>query len=165
MIEAIPERMDLKRALLERLAKIVSKETIVASNTSGLRISEMLAGRSDDFKSRFLVVHFFNPVRYMKLLELVTGPETKPEVLARVRHFGEDVLGKGIVIGKDTPNFVGNRIGTHAMLVAVHQMLEDGLTPEDVDAITGPAMGLARGGLRSKPGRRAGMALSWGDMK
>jgi 3-hydroxyacyl-CoA dehydrogenase len=141
VIEAIPERMDLKRSLFERLEKIVSKETIVASNTSGLRISEMLTGRSDDFKSRFLVVHFFNPVRYMKLLELVTGPDTKPEVLARVRHFGEDVLGKGIVIGKDTPNFVGNRIGTHAMLVAVHQMLEDGLTQEDVDAITGPAMG------------------------
>jgi len=141
VIEAIPERMDLKRSLFERLEKIVSKETIVASNTSGLRISEMLAGRGDDFKSRFLVVHFFNPVRYMKLLELVTGPDTKPEVLARVRYFGEDVLGKGIVIGKDTPNFVGNRIGTHAMLVAVHQMLEDGLTQEDVDAITGPAMG------------------------
>jgi 3-hydroxyacyl-CoA dehydrogenase len=141
VVEAIPERMDLKRALLERLEKSVGAETVIASNTSGLRISEMLAGRSADFRGRFLVMHFFNPVRYMKLLELVSGPDTRPDVLARVRHFGEDVLGKGIVIGKDTPNFVGNRIGTHAMLTAVHQMLEDGLSPEDVDAITGPAMG------------------------
>lgn len=141
VIEAIPERMDLKRSLFERLEKVVSDETLIASNTSGLRIAEMLVGRSDSFRGRFLVMHFFNPVRYMKLLELVVGPDTRPDALARVRHLGEDVLGKGIVIGKDTPNFVGNRIGTHAMLVAIHQMAADDLTPEDVDAITGPAMG------------------------
>jgi 3-hydroxyacyl-CoA dehydrogenase len=141
VIEAIPERMELKRSLFERLEKVIGDETVVASNTSGLRIAEMLEGRSDAFRGRFLVMHFFNPVRYMKLLELVVGPDTRADVLARVRHLGEDVLGKGIVIGKDTPNFVGNRIGTHAMLAAIHQMLADDLTPEDVDAITGPAMG------------------------
>ncbi len=85
-------------------------------------------------------MHFFNPRRYMKLLELVAGPEADPEVVARVRRFGEDVLGKGIVVGKDTPNFVGNRIGAHAMMTAIHQMLADGLAPEDVDAVTGVAM-------------------------
>jgi 3-hydroxyacyl-CoA dehydrogenase len=141
VIEAIPERMELKRSLFERLEKVINEETVVASNTSGLRIAEMIAGRSDSFRGRFLVMHFFNPVRYMKLLELVVGPDTRPDVLARVRRLGEDVLGKGIVLGKDTPNFVGNRIGTHAMLAAIHQMLADGLSPEDVDAITGPAMG------------------------
>jgi 3-hydroxyacyl-CoA dehydrogenase len=140
IIEAIIEKVEPKRALFEKL-EAVAPHAIVASNTSGLRISDMVQGRSDAFRKRFLVMHFFNPVRYMKLLELVTGDETDPAVLARVQRFGEDALGKGVVIGKDTPNFIGNRIGTHAMMVAIHQMLEDGLAPEDIDAITGPAMG------------------------
>jgi 3-hydroxyacyl-CoA dehydrogenase len=140
IIEAIIEKMGPKRALFEKL-EAVAPNAIVASNTSGLRIAEMVEGRSEGFKKRFLVMHFFNPVRYMKLLELVTGPETSPDTLARVRRFGEDVLGKGVVVGKDTPNFIGNRIGTHAMLLAIHEMLADGLAPEDIDAITGPAMG------------------------
>lgn len=140
IIEAVLERIDVKRNLFERLEKIVSKDTIVASNTSGLRIVDMMQGRGETFRKNFLVMHFFNPVRYMKLLELVAGPETDPAVIARVRHFGEDVLGKGIVFGKDTPNFVGNRIGAHAMMATIHQMLADGLAPEDVDAITGLPM-------------------------
>lgn len=144
VIEAIIEQIDHKRALLEKLEKTVSKTCIVASNTSGLRIEHMLEGRSDAFKERFLVMHFFNPVRYMKLLELVTGPKTSPRVFDLVRRFGEDVLGKGIVIGKDTPNFVGNRIGVHAMLATTHLMVSEGLTPEDVDAITGTPMGHPR---------------------
>jgi 3-hydroxyacyl-CoA dehydrogenase len=86
-------------------------------------------------------MHFFNPVRYMKLLELVAGPDTAPDVLDRVRRFGEDALGKGVVFGKDTPNFIGNRIGVHAMLMAIHLMIEEGLSPEDVDAITGEPLG------------------------
>lgn len=141
VIEAIVEKLEAKRTLFEKLEARVGPETIVASNTSGLRIVDMLQGRSQDFKERFLVMHFFNPVRYMKLLELVPGPATRPDVLARIRRFGEDVLGKGIVIGKDTPNFVGNRIGAFAMMVAIHQMLADGLDPEDVDAIVGTPMG------------------------
>jgi 3-hydroxyacyl-CoA dehydrogenase len=119
----------------------VSETCVVASNTSGLRIADMMQGRSEAFAKRFLVMHFFNPVRYMKLLELVAGPETSiRRRLERVRRFGEDVLGKGIVVGKDTPNFVGNRIGAHAMMTTIHLMLEDGLDPEDVDAITGEPM-------------------------
>ncbi len=140
VIEAVLERLDVKRALLEKLEKIVHADCIVASNTSGLRIKDMVEGRSAAFKSRFLVVHFFNPVRYMKLLELVTGPDTSKETYARVAALGADVLGKGIVRGEDTPNFVGNRIGAHAMMATIHQMLADGLSPEDVDNITGTPM-------------------------
>ena len=140
VIEAIIERVDAKRALFEKLEKLVGKDTVVASNTSGLRISEMMEGRTEHFKKHFLVMHFFNPVRYMKLLELVSGPETDPAVFQRIRRFGEDALGKGIVVGKDTPNFIGNRIGTYTMLQAIHTMIEDGLAPEDVDAITGTPM-------------------------
>ncbi|MBL8719478.1 MAG: 3-hydroxyacyl-CoA dehydrogenase family protein, partial [Myxococcales bacterium] len=140
VIEAIIEKMEAKQALFEKLEKICKPGTIVASNTSGLQIVDMLKGRSEAFKKSFLVMHFFNPVRYMKLLELVCGPDTDPAVYARVKWFGEDQLGKGIVVGKDTPNFVGNRIGVHAMLSTIHLMLEEGLAPEDVDAITGSPM-------------------------
>ena len=140
VIEAVLERLDVKQALFAKLEKIVAYDAIIASNTSGLRIKDMTEGRSAGFKQRFIVMHFFNPVRYMKLLELVCGPETDKNTIDRVRHFGEDVLGKGIVFGKDTPNFVGNRVGAHAMMAAIHLMLEDGLSPEDVDAITGTPM-------------------------
>jgi 3-hydroxyacyl-CoA dehydrogenase len=140
VIEAVLERLDVKQQLFARLEKVIGPETIVSSNTSGLPIAQLMEGRSAQFRRNFLVTHFFNPPRYMKLLELVAGPETDPAVFDRVRRFGEDVLGKGIVIGKDTPNFVGNRIGAYAMMTAIHQMLTDGLTPEDVDAIAGEPM-------------------------
>ncbi len=140
VIEAVLERMDVKQALFEKLEKHVQPHCVVASNTSGLRISEMLKGRGDGFRKNFLVMHFFNPVRYMKLLELVAGTDTDPKVFDHVAKFGRDVLGKGIVVGKDTPNFIGNRIGAHAMMATIHQMLEDGLSPEDVDSITGLPM-------------------------
>lgn len=141
VVEAIVEQLGPKRALFERLAEAVPDDCVIASNTSGLRIADMTRGLPDSFRRRFLVMHFFNPVRYMKLLELVLGPDTAPDVVARVRSFGEDALGKGIVIGKDTPNFVGNRIGVHSMLCTIHAMLSEGLTPEDVDAITGEPLG------------------------
>lgn len=140
VIEAIIEKVEAKQALFEKLEKIVPEHCIVASNTSGLRISEMTKGRSDNFKKHFLVLHFFNPVRYMKLLEIVSGPEADKDVVAHCVRFAEDTLGKGVVFGKDTPNFVGNRIGAHAMMATIHQMLEDGLAPEDVDNITGAPM-------------------------
>ena len=140
VVEAVIERLDIKRALFERLEGVLGDETIIASNTSGLRIQDMLEGRSQSFRERFCVLHFFNPVRYMKLLEVVRGPETSEEVLDRVRQLGTS-LGKGLVWGKDTPNFIGNRIGTHAMILGIHQMAEHGLQIEDVDAITGPPMG------------------------
>lgn len=140
VIEAVIEQLEPKRALFAKLDGLVRPDAVVASNTSGLRIEGMLEGRSEAFRKQFLVMHFFNPVRYMKLLELVAGPDTDPAVVERVRRFGEDVLGKGIVVGKDTPNFIANRIGAHAMMATIHLMLEEGLAPEDVDAITGVAM-------------------------
>ncbi len=140
IIEAIIERLDLKKALFEKLEKIAAAHAIVASNTSGLKISDMLEGRGQPFKQNFMVTHFFNPPRYMKLLELVAGPDTSAEAKARAEQFGKEILGKGIVWAKDTPNFVGNRIGVQSMMTTIHLMLERGLTPEDVDAITGIPM-------------------------
>ncbi len=140
VIEAVVERLDIKRALFEKLEKLVAPETIIASNTSGLRIADLLVGRTEAFKQHFMVTHFFNPPRYMKLLELVAGPETSPEAKQAAETFAKD-LGKGIVWAKDTPNFIGNRIGLHSMMTTIHLMLEKGLSPEDVDAITGIPMG------------------------
>jgi 3-hydroxyacyl-CoA dehydrogenase len=141
VIEAVIERLDVKQALFAKLEAIVGPDTIVSSNTSGLPIAKMMEGRSLAFRKHFLVTHFFNPPRYMKLLELIAGPETDPAVAARLERFGADVLGKGIVWGKDTPNFVGNRIGCHAMMLAIHEMIATGLTPEDVDLLAGEPMG------------------------
>ncbi len=141
VIEAIIENLDIKRRLFDQLEKTLDEGTVIASNTSGLRIEDMLQGREDWFRKSFLVMHFFNPVRHMKLLELVAGEETDPAVMARMKVFGENQLGKGIVVGKDTPNFVGNRVGCYSMGLTMHKMLEHGLSPEDVDTLTGPPMG------------------------
>jgi 3-hydroxyacyl-CoA dehydrogenase len=140
IIEAIIERLDIKQALFARLEKLNDEDTIVASNTSGLRIVDMLQGRSELFRKNFMVTHFFNPPRYMKLLELVAGPDTSADAKARAETFGRELLGKGIVWAKDTPNFIGNRIGLQSMMTVIHLMLERGLAPEDVDAITGIPM-------------------------
>jgi len=140
IIEAIVERLDVKQALFEKLEKLAAPHAVIASNTSGLRIADMVVGRSETFRKNFMIAHFFNPPRYMKLLELVAGADTSPEAKARVEQWGREQLGKGIVWAKDTPNFIGNRIGLQSMMTAIHLMLERGLTPEDVDAITGVAM-------------------------
>jgi 3-hydroxyacyl-CoA dehydrogenase len=141
VIEAIIERLDIKRSLFQKLDELVQGDTLIASNTSGLRISEMIEGRSARFRKNFLVTHFFNPPRYMKLLELVAGPDTDPAAIERASRFGREVLGKGIVVAKDAPNFVANRIGTHAMMASLQLMLDMNLAPEDLDAITGEPMG------------------------
>lgn len=139
IVEAIIERLDIKRGLFKRLEPMLG-DSILASNTSGLRIVDMLEGFSEEFKQNFLVMHFFNPPRYMKLLELVAANETSKETVERVEHFGKEELGKGIVWAKDEPNFVANRIGTHSMMTTVHLMLEEGLVPEDIDNMTGVPM-------------------------
>ncbi len=141
IVEAIIERLDIKQSLFAKLDALLTGETIIASNTSGLRIAEMLEGRSDRFRQHFVVTHFFNPPRYMKLLELVAGPDTSDAVKARVEYWGKDQMGKGLVWAKDTPNFVANRIGTHAMMAGIHLMIEKGLTPEDLDNLSGAPMG------------------------
>ncbi len=139
IIEAIVERLDIKRGMFEKLEKLMAPHAVIASNTSGLRIADMLVGRTEQFKQNFMVTHFFNPPRYMKLLELVAGPDTSKDAKQLGEDFGK-TLGKGIVWAKDTPNFIGNRIGLQSMMSTIHLMLERGLTPEDVDNITGIAM-------------------------
>jgi 3-hydroxyacyl-CoA dehydrogenase len=141
VIEVVVERLDIKQKLFERVEKTVRPGTIVSSNTSGLPIKDMTKGRSEAFQKNFLVTHFFNPVRYMHLLELVPGEKTDPAILSFIADFGRFRLGKGIVYGKDTPNFVGNRIGVFGMMVTLHAALQMGYRFDEVDAITGPALG------------------------
>jgi len=141
IVEAIIEKLEIKRDLFTKLDNLLSGDTIIASNTSGLRIADMVVGRSERFRQHFLITHFFNPPRYMKLLELVAGADTSPACKERIEAWGKDQMGKGIVWAKDTPNFVANRIGTHSMMAAIHLMLEKGLSPEDLDALTGAPMG------------------------
>ncbi len=140
IVEVVPENMDIKRATFDKIEAHARPDAIIASNTSGLSIAGMLEGRSKEFRERFLVTHFFNPVRYMNLLEIVEGADTDPAVTKTVVDFGRDVLGKGIVFGKDTTNFVANRIGTHAMMTVMQKMGDYGMGVADVDAIFGKPM-------------------------
>jgi len=141
VVEVVVERLDIKRKVFQQVAQHRKPGCIVTSNTSGLPISQMVEGFDLEFRQHFMVTHFFNPVRYMKLLELVAGPDTLPEVVQLFADFGQNVLGKGIVYGKDTPNFVANRIGVHGMMVAIDEMMKGGLTLEEVDAVLGTPMG------------------------
>jgi 3-hydroxyacyl-CoA dehydrogenase len=141
IIEVVKEDLAIKQGLFKEIVKHRTAGTIVTSNTSGLSIESMTEGMTEEFCNHFMVTHFFNPVRYMKLLELVVGPKSDPEVVEDLAEFGEMVLGKGIVYGKDTPNFVANRIGIHAVMSGLSVMQEMGLTVEAIDAIAGPPMG------------------------
>ncbi|MDH3415856.1 MAG: 3-hydroxyacyl-CoA dehydrogenase family protein, partial [Gammaproteobacteria bacterium] len=125
IVEAVVERMDIKKSLFGKVAKVIKSDAIIASNTSGLSIAEIGEDLPEDVQKRLLVMHFFNPVRYMRLLEIVAGPKTDPAVVARVARIGE-ALGKGIVYGKDTPNFVANRIGIYGIMNVIHTMMADG---------------------------------------
>ena len=144
IIEAVTEDLDVKRALFAEVAKHCGPTSLVSTNTSGIPVAAIAEGMPPELRSRFLGTHFFNPPRYLKLLELIPLPETSPETLARVVRFGEDVLGKGIVYAKDTPNFIANRLLTFAMQWILHGMRDAGLTVEEVDALTGPAIGHAK---------------------
>lgn len=141
IIEAVVERLDVKRGLLERVDAVRSPGSIVSSNTSGVSISAMADGRTEDFRRHFLGTHFFNPPRYMKLLELVPTDNTDPGIVEFLKTFGSRRLGKGVVVARDTPNFIANRIGTFGLLATLEEMARFGLGADDVDALTGPAMG------------------------
>jgi 3-hydroxyacyl-CoA dehydrogenase len=141
IIEVVVENLKIKQDLFKKVAAVRQPGTIVSSNTSGIPIKDMCAGMDLEFKQHFLGTHFFNPPRYMKLLEIIPLPETSPEVVNFMADFGERVLGKGIVYAKDTPNFIANRVGIFGMLHLVKTMVQDGYSIEEVDAITGPAMG------------------------
>ena len=144
IIEVVVERMDIKQSVMERIEAAASDTAVISTNTSGLPIAEIAEGRSDGFKRRFLGTHFFNPPRYLKLFEVIPTPDTDPEVVARVTSFARVHLGKGIVVAKDTPNFIGNRIGTYAMLGAVEQFESGGFSIEEIDALTGTLIGHAK---------------------
>ncbi len=141
IIEAVAENLEIKRGLFTRVETVRKPGTIVTSNTSGLPIYLIAEGRSEDFQQHWAGTHFFNPPRYMKLVELIAGPKTLPEVLQSLDEICDLRLGKGVVPAKDTPNFIANRIGTFSMLNAVRQMLALEMTIEEVDACTGPAIG------------------------
>ncbi len=147
IVEVVVENLKIKQQLLKRIEPVRKKGAIVSSNTSGIPLKAMSEGLGDDFKQHFLGTHFFNPVRYMKLLEIIPGEQTLPEVLTFMADFGERKLGKGIVWAKDTPNFVGNRIGVHGSTRTMQIMLEEGLTIPEVDALFGPAMGRPKTGV------------------
>src|SRR5271156_1017119 len=141
IIEAIVENLDIKRSLLKKVEAIRKPGTIVTTNTSGLPVAKIAEGFSDDFRRSWFGTHFFNPPRYMRLLELIPTPDADPALIEAVSHFCDTQLGKGVVLAKDTPNFIGNRIGTFSVLNVMRLMLEMEFSIEDVDALTGQAVG------------------------
>jgi 3-hydroxyacyl-CoA dehydrogenase len=141
IIEVVVENLEIKKIVFEQVDAHRKQGSIVSSNTSGISIHDMAEGRSEDFRAHFLGTHFFNPPRYLKLLEVIPTVDTRPEVVAFMKKFGEDVLGKGVVLAKDTPNFIGNRIGTYGLLVTVREMLNRGYSIGEIDSITGPLIG------------------------
>jgi 3-hydroxyacyl-CoA dehydrogenase len=141
IIEAVVENLDLKRALLRKVEAVRKPGTIVTTNTSGLPVGKIAEGFSDDFRRSWFGTHFFNPPRYMRLLELIPTPEADRAAIDAVSHFCDVRLGKGVVLAKDTPNFIGNRIGTFSVLNVMRLMQEMDLSIEDVDALTGQAVG------------------------
>ena len=141
IIEAVVENLAIKRSLYEKVEQHRRPGSIIASNTSGIPLEQLAEGRSEDFRAHFLGMHFFNPPRYMHLVELIRTEWTKPEVSCSMFGFLDERLGKGVVVAKDRPNFIANRIGTFGALVTIHAMLEDGYSIEEVDKITGPAVG------------------------
>src|SRR5712672_1150496 len=141
IIEVVAENLEIKRALLGRVAQARKPGTIVSTNTSGLPVRSIAEGMSEEWQQHWGGTHFFNPPRYLKLVEIIPGPKTVPAVVETLTDFCDRRLGKGVVLAKDTPNFIANRIGTFSMLNALRLMSELGMTVEEVDACTGPAVG------------------------
>tara|TARA_B110000240_G_scaffold140994_1_gene156015 strand:+ start:5286 stop:7631 length:2346 start_codon:yes stop_codon:yes gene_type:complete len=141
VIEAVAERLDIKHAVYMNILPHLKESVILTSNTSGIPLEELTKVLPDTLKKRFMITHFFNPPRYMHLLELVKGQNTEINVYNEIARLGEDILGKGIVHAKDTPNFIGNRIGIYGMAVTMNTAIEHGLTVEEVDKLTGTVVG------------------------
>ncbi len=141
IIEVVVERLDIKKLVFEQIDKYRKPGTLVTSNTSGIPIHFMSEGRSDDFQAHFCGTHFFNPARYLKLFEIIHGPKTNPEVVDFLTEYGSKFLGKTSVVAKDTPAFIGNRIGIFGIQSLFHLVKEMGLTIEEVDKLTGPVIG------------------------
>ncbi|MDA1028618.1 MAG: 3-hydroxyacyl-CoA dehydrogenase NAD-binding domain-containing protein [Bacteroidetes bacterium] len=141
VVEAVLERLDVKSALFERVEAVISDSTIVSTNTSGIPIHQISKGRSESFQKRFLGTHFFNPPRYLKLCEVISGPQTDPRVVEQVSSFIRVHLGKGVVHAKDSPYFIGNRIGIFAMMLAMKERSHHGFSMDEVDLLTGTLVG------------------------
>ncbi len=143
VIEAVVENLDIKHKLFAEVEKHRKPGAVIASNTSGIPIDSIVAPFADDFKSHFVGIHFFNPPRYMKLVEVIPGTKTSGEVACQVSGFLDQRLGKGVVPAKDRPNFIANRIGVFGMMATIHEMIEGGWTPTEIDQMTGKAIGHA----------------------
>lgn len=141
IIEVVIERLDIKKQVFENVEKYRKPGTLITTNTSGIPIHLMLDGRSEDFQQHFCGTHFFNPPRYLKLLELIPSPKTSPEVMAFLEDYGQRFLGKTTVVCKDTPAFIANRIGVYSIMSLFHTVTEMGLSVEEVDKLTGPVIG------------------------
>ncbi|APH03769.1 3-hydroxyacyl-CoA dehydrogenase/enoyl-CoA hydratase family protein [Bacillus weihaiensis] len=141
VIEVVVENLAVKHKVFSQVDQYRKLGSIISSNTSGISVEAMAEGRSEDFRKHFLGTHFFNPPRYLKLLEVIPTKDTDKEVLAFMKQFGEDVLGKGVVEAKDTPNFIANRIGTYGLLVTVQEMIKGEYSVGEVDSVTGPLIG------------------------
>ncbi len=141
VIEAVVEKLDIKQKLMARLDGHVHEDAVISTNTSGLPIHAITSGRSTSFRQRFVGTHFFNPPRYLKLLELIPTRETKPQIVERLQWFGRLHLGKGVVIAKDTPNFIGNRIGMFVSMLGLQALTKQGYSIEEVDTLTGTLVG------------------------
>ena len=146
VIEVVVERLDIKQQVFEKVDRLRKKGSLVTSNTSGIPIHMMMEGRSDDFKKHFCGTHFFNPPRYMRLLEIIPTPETDPEIVDFLMQYGDVFLGKQTVLCKDTPAFIANRVGVYAMAKIYQLTTELGLTIEEVDKLTGPTIGRPKTG-------------------
>ena len=144
IIEVVVEDLEIKRTLLRKVEQLRKPGTIITTNTSGLPVAKIAEGFSDDFRRSWFGTHFFNPPRYMRLLEIIPTPDSDPALIEAVSNFAEVHLGKGVVWAKDTPNFIANRIGTFSVLNVMRLMQELDLTIEEVDALTGPALGWPR---------------------
>lgn len=144
IIEVVLENLEVKKNILSKVDHYRKAGSIVSTNTSGISVNAMIADCSDDMKRHFIGTHFFNPPRYLKLLEIIPTNYTKPEVLSFMKSFGQDVLGKGVVEAKDTPNFIANRIGTHGLLVTIKEMLKGSYSVGEVDSVTGPMIGRSK---------------------
>ena len=141
IIEVVTENLAIKKSLYDKIESVRTPGTIVSSNTSGISIDAMAEGRSEDFQKNFLGTHFFNPPRYLKLLEVIPSKYTDQAVIDYILAFGEDEIGKGVVLAKDTPNFIGNRIGTYGLMVTLQVMRDKGYSVGEVDSVTGPLIG------------------------
>ncbi|PNU06305.1 3-hydroxyacyl-CoA dehydrogenase/enoyl-CoA hydratase family protein [Novosphingobium guangzhouense] len=147
VIEAVIERLDIKQGLYARLEAVKREGTAVSSNTSTIPLAQLVDGRSDAFKRDFLITHFFNPPRYMRLLEIVTGPDTDAGVAAKVEQFADVAMGKTVVKAKDTPGFIANRIGTYWIQLGLNAAFDQGLSVELADAVAGKPMGAPKTGI------------------